>query len=57
MYIYIYISIYRYIHIYIYIYMFSIWIFFLQTFTNHRTAVERGGHFFNSILPLLSPPS
>ena len=37
--------------------MFSIWIFFLQTFTNHRTAVERGGHFFNSILPLLSPPS
>ena len=27
--------------------------FFLRTFTNHRTAEEGGGHFFNSSLPLL----
>ena len=29
--------------------------FFSQTFTNHRTAGEGGGHFFNSSLPL--PPA
>ena len=29
--------------------------FLSRTFTNHRTAGERGGHFFNSSLPL--PPS
>ena len=28
--------------------------FLLQPFTNHRTARERGGHFFNSSLPLTS---
>ena len=28
--------------------------FFSQLFTNHRTAGEEGGHFFNSSLPL--PP-
>ena len=30
--------------------------FFTQTFTNHRTAAEGGGHIFNSSLPL-SPVS
>ena len=29
--------------------------FLLRTFTNHRTAGEGGGHFFNSSLPL--PPA
>ena len=29
--------------------------FLSRTFTNHRTAGEGGGHFFNSSLPL--PPS
>ena len=29
--------------------------FLLRTFTNHRTAEEGGGHFFNSSLPL--PPA
>ena len=28
--------------------------FLLRTFTNHRTAEEGGGYFFNSLLPL--PP-
>ena len=37
------------------------WVFFFylgflsRTFTNHRTAGEGGGHFFNSSLPL--PPA
>ena len=34
---------------------FSIWVFLTQTFTNHRTVWEGGGHFFNSLLPL--PPA
>ena len=27
--------------------------FLSRTFTNHKTAVEKGGHFFNSLLPIL----
>ena len=30
-------------------------VFLLRTFTNHRTAEERGGHFSDSLLPL--PPA
>ena len=33
---------------------FSIWIFLSQKLTNHRTAEEGGGYFFNSSIPL--PP-
>ena len=34
---------------------FSIWGVLSRTFTNHRTAGEGGGHFFNSSVPL--PPA
>ena len=40
-----------YIYLYIYIYIFCLG-FLPRTFTNHRTAGEEGGHFFNSWLPL-----
>ena len=33
-------------------FLFSYLGFLLRTFTNHRTAEEGGGHFFNSSLPL-----
>ena len=33
-------------------FLFSARIFLSQPFTNHRTAGEVGGHFFNSLLPL-----
>ena len=36
-------------------YIFFFWAFVSRTFTNHSTAGERGGHFFNSTLPL--PPT
>ena len=51
-----------YIYIYIYLYILYIYIipyiylylgFLLRIFTNHRTAGEERGHFFNSSLPLL----
>ena len=42
-----------YINIYIYIYI-SVRVLLLRTLTNHRTAGEGGGHFFNSSLPF--PP-
>ena len=54
-YIYIYIYIYVLFIIYIYINIFYILYTFSRTFTNHRTAGEGGGHFFNSSLPL--PPA
>ena len=38
----------------IFLYIFNLG-FLLRTFTNHRTAGEGGGHFFNSSLPL--PPA
>ena len=34
-------------------FFFSIWVFFSRTFTNHSTAGEGRGHFFNFSLPLL----
>ena len=38
----------------VYIFFFFFYVgFFSWTFTNHRTAGEGGGHFFNSSLPLL----
>ena len=36
-------------------FFFSIWVFLSRTFTNHRTAGEGRGHFFNSTLPF--PPA
>ena len=36
---------------------FSFWVFFHERFTNHRTAGEGGGHFFNSSLLPLPPAS
>ena len=41
--------------LFLFIYLFFYLAFLSQTFTNHRTAAEGGGHFFNSSLPL--PPA